>query len=57
MKMNKFIKMNKFKIEANEKTFEKYQSEILALQKSSEIDEVIHIIDFFKSKNNYYIVT
>jgi hypothetical protein len=29
--------MNKFKIEASEKSFLKYQSEVLALQKASEI--------------------
>lgn len=49
--------MNKFKVEASEKSFIKYQSEVLALQKSSDIPEVIKIIDFFKSKSNYYIIT
>lgn len=50
-------KMNKFKVEASEKSFAKYQSEVLALQKAGEIPQVIKIIDFFKSKSNYYIVT
>lgn len=50
-------KMNKFKVEASEKTFAKYQSEVLTLQKAGEIPQVIKIIDFFKSKSNYYIVT
>jgi serine/threonine protein kinase len=30
---------------------------VIALQKASQIKEVIRIIDFFKSKANYYIVT
>lgn len=30
---------------------------MLALQKASDIPEVIRIVDFFKSKSNYYIVT
>ena len=49
--------MNKFKVEASNKSFEKYQSEVIALQKACKIPEVIRIIDFFKSKSNYYIVT
>ena len=30
---------------------------MLTLQKAGEIPQVIKIIDFFKSKSNYYIVT
>jgi calcium-dependent protein kinase len=49
--------MNKFKIEASEKNFLKYESEVVTLQKSVDIPQVIKIIDFFKSRSNYYIVT
>jgi serine/threonine protein kinase len=49
--------MNKFKVEASEKSFAKYQSEVVAMQKAGTIPQVIRIIDFFKSKANYYIVT
>lgn len=30
-------KMNKFKVEASNKSFEKYQSEVIALQKATQI--------------------
>lgn len=49
--------MNKFKVEASEKSFLKYQSQVTALQKASSIPQVIKIIDFFKSKSHYYIAT
>ena len=50
-------KINKFKIEASESSFEKYKSEVITLQKGNTIPEIIKFVDCFKSKSSYYIVT
>lgn len=50
-------KINKFKIEASESSFEKFKSEVITLQKGTSLPEIITFVDCFKSKSSYYIVT
>lgn len=50
-------KINRFKIDGDEASFEKYKNEVMSLQKSNQIKHVVKFADFFKSQSSYYIVT
>lgn len=50
-------KMNKFQIESSAESYEKLESEILALQQLKDSEYIIKFIDVFRTEGNYYIIT